>query len=65
MFYYVFKIAISVAVIVAVSEITKRHSGFAALIAALPLTSLLPSFGCMLKALLLTLSVGFLIKFFG
>jgi hypothetical protein len=41
MFYYVFKIAISVAVIVSVSEIAKRHSGFAALIAALPLTSLL------------------------
>ena len=41
MFYYAFKIAISVAVIVSVSEIAKRHSGFAALIAALPLTSLL------------------------
>lgn len=41
MFYYALKVGISVAVIVAVTEIAKRSSGFAALIAALPLTSLL------------------------
>lgn len=41
MLYYIIKIAISAAVIVAVSEIAKRHSGVAALFAALPLTSLL------------------------
>ena len=41
MLYYIIKIAISAAVIVAVSEIAKRHSGVAALLAALPLTSLL------------------------
>jgi hypothetical protein len=41
MLYYIFKILISVAVVVAVSEIAKRSSGFAALIASLPLTSLL------------------------
>ena len=41
MLYYVIKVAISAAVIVAVSEIAKRHSGVAALLAALPLTSLL------------------------
>ena len=41
MLYYIIKVAISAAVIVAVSEITKRHSGIAALLAALPLTSLL------------------------
>jgi hypothetical protein len=41
MLYYVLKIAISAAVIVAVSEIAKRHSAVAALVAALPLTSLL------------------------
>ena len=41
MLYYNIKIAISAAVIVAVSEIAKRHSGVAALLAALPLTSLL------------------------
>lgn len=34
-------VAISVAILVAVSEIAKRHSGIAALLAALPLTSLL------------------------
>ena len=41
MLYYALKIAISAAVIVAVSEIAKRNSGIAALVAALPLTSLL------------------------
>ena len=41
MLYYISKIAISAAVIVAVSESAKRHSGVAALLAALPLTSLL------------------------
>jgi hypothetical protein len=39
--YYVLKIAISAAAIVAVSELAKRNSGIAALMAALPLTSLL------------------------
>jgi hypothetical protein len=41
MLYYLLKLAVSAGVVVAVSEIAKRHSGFAALIAALPLTSLL------------------------
>lgn len=41
MLYYAIKIIISALVIVAISEIAKRSSGFAALIAALPLTSLL------------------------
>ena len=41
MLYYAIKIAISATVIVAISEIAKRHSGIAALLAALPLTSLL------------------------
>jgi hypothetical protein len=39
--YYALKVGISVLVIVAVTEIAKRSSGFAALLAALPLTSLL------------------------
>ena len=41
MLYYAVKIAISALLIVAISEIAKRHSGFAALVASLPLTSLL------------------------
>ena len=41
MLYYIVKIAISALLIVAISEIAKRHSGFAALVASLPLTSLL------------------------
>ena len=41
MAYYAFKILISAIVIVAIAEIAKRNIGFAALIAALPLTSLL------------------------
>jgi hypothetical protein len=41
LFYYVLKFVISALVIVLVSEIAKRSSGFAALIASLPLTSLL------------------------
>jgi len=41
MIYYALKFAISALVIVLVSEIAKRSSGFAALVAALPLTSLL------------------------
>ena len=41
MLYYILKILISAVVIVAVSEIAKRSSGFAALLASLPLTSLL------------------------
>jgi hypothetical protein len=41
MWYYLSKIVISALIIVAVSEIAKRNSGFAALVASLPLTSLL------------------------
>lgn len=41
MLYYLFKIIISAVLIFAISEIAKRHSGFAALIASLPITSLL------------------------
>ncbi len=41
MLYYALKVGLSAIIIVAVTEIAKRSSGFAALIAALPLTSLL------------------------
>jgi hypothetical protein len=41
MLYYTIKVALSAVVIVAVAEIAKRNSGIAALLAALPLTSLL------------------------
>lgn len=41
MWYYVTKIVVSALLIVAISEIAKRNSAFAALIASLPLTSLL------------------------
>ncbi len=41
MVYYVIKIAVSALIILAISEIAKRSSGFAALVASLPLTSLL------------------------
>ena len=41
MWYYLIKIVISALIIVTVSEIAKRNSGFAALVASLPLTSLL------------------------
>ncbi len=41
MFYYALKVAVSATVIVAIAEIAKRSSSFAALLAALPLTSLL------------------------
>jgi len=41
LFYYALKIGISALVIVAITEIAKRSSGFAALLAALPLISLL------------------------
>ena len=41
MLYYLFKVAISALLIVAISEIAKRSTGFSALIASLPLTSLL------------------------
>ncbi len=41
MLYYVLKVVISAVVIVAITEIAKRSSGFAALLASLPLTSLL------------------------
>jgi len=40
-FYYLVKLALSASIIVAVSEIAKRSSFFGALIASLPLTSLL------------------------
>ena len=41
MWYYAIKVALSAVVIVAVAEIAKRNSVLAALLAALPLTSLL------------------------
>jgi hypothetical protein len=41
MWYYFCKVAVSALVIVAISEVAKRNSGFAALLASLPLTSLL------------------------
>jgi len=41
MLYYALKVGISAVVIVAITEIAKRSSGFAALLAAIPLTSLL------------------------
>lgn len=41
MWYYLGKVVISALVIVIVSEMAKRNSGFAALVASLPLTSLL------------------------
>ena len=41
MLYYILKVVISALVIVAITEISKRSSGVAALVAALPLTSVL------------------------
>ena len=41
MVYYVFKIVLTALVVVLVSEVAKRHSPLGALLAALPLTSLL------------------------
>jgi len=41
MFYYALKFIISALIIVAVSEIAKRNSGVGALLASLPLTTLL------------------------
>ncbi|UCV14317.1 DUF3147 family protein [Quatrionicoccus australiensis] len=41
MSYYATKIIVSALIIVAISEVAKRSSGFAALLASLPLTSLL------------------------
>jgi hypothetical protein len=41
MLYYALKVVISALLIVAISEIAKRSTGFAALVASLPLTSLL------------------------
>lgn len=41
MLYYALKVIVSALVIVAISEIAKRSTGFAALLASLPLTSLL------------------------
>ena len=41
MLYYAVKVIVSALLILAISEVAKRHTGFAALIASLPLTSLL------------------------
>lgn len=41
MLYYAIKVVISALLIVAIAEIAKRSTGFAALVASLPLTSLL------------------------
>lgn len=41
MIYYIVKLVVSAALIVAISEIAKRSSGFAALVASLPTTTLL------------------------
>ncbi len=41
MLYYALKVIVSALLIVAISEIAKRSTGFAALVASLPLTSLL------------------------
>ncbi len=41
MLYYALKVGVSAFVIVAIAEIAKRSTGFAALLAAIPLTSLL------------------------
>lgn len=41
MLYYALKVIISALIIVAISEIAKRSTGLAALVASLPLTSLL------------------------
>jgi len=41
MLQYAIKIALSAAIIVIVTEVAKRHSGFAALVASLPLVSIL------------------------
>lgn len=41
MTYYLLKVIISALIIVAITEIAKRSTGFAALVAALPLTSVL------------------------
>jgi hypothetical protein len=41
MLYYALKVVISALLIVAISEIAKRSTGFAALVASLPITSLL------------------------
>mgnify|MGYP003621300904 CR=1 FL=1 len=43
MLYYVLKVALTAAVIVAVSEIAKRHTALAAMLAALPLPPWLAS----------------------
>ncbi len=41
MFYYVLKLAVTAICVVAISEIAKRSTAFAALVASLPLTSLM------------------------
>lgn len=41
MLYYALKVFVSAIVIVSIAEIAKRNTGFAALVASLPLTSLL------------------------
>jgi hypothetical protein len=41
MIYYTLKVVVSALIIVAISEVAKRSTGFAALLASLPMTSLL------------------------
>ncbi len=41
MYYYALKVAVTAIVIVTITELARRSTGFAALIASLPLTSLL------------------------
>jgi ABC-type proline/glycine betaine transport system permease subunit len=41
MLYYAAKVGLSAVIIVVVAELAKRHSGFAALVASLPLVSIL------------------------
>lgn len=41
MIYYVLKVILTAIIIVVITEVAKRNSGFAAVIASLPLTSLL------------------------
>lgn len=41
MLFYILRFFVSAFIIVLISEVAKRHSGFAALVASLPLTSLM------------------------
>jgi len=59
MLYYTIKFCISALIIVLISEIAKRHSGFAALLAALPLTSLLAMIWMYLEEIEVTQIAGF------